>query len=160
MLTAAARKPPLRPGESVGGHLRQGRPHAGAVGHPGDGRDLRSPPHVARELRRGLPLPKLVRSYAIDALEAEGGNGKGARKGEAEDFLSKLAEARVETYEAVGLGTDLRLTSPELIGGGLVVDDRLLHLAAFATESDTATAESRSGQMARMRSRRRSYSRR
>jgi hypothetical protein len=105
-------------------------------------------------------LPKLVRSYAIDAMESERGNGKGAGKRDARAFLAKLAEAEIETYEAVGLGTDLRFASPELIGGGLAVDDHLVHLAAFATEADTATAESSSANMARMRSRRRSYSRR
>lgn len=102
-------------------------------------------------------LPKLVRSYAIDAIESERGDGKGARKEDAEAFLAELAGAEIESYQAVGLGTDLRLTSPGLIGGGLAVDDHLVHLAAFAAESDSATAESMSGNMARMRSRRRSY---
>jgi hypothetical protein len=105
-------------------------------------------------------LPKLVRSYAIDAMESERGNHEGATTRDATSFLAKLAEAEIETYEALGLGTDIRFAARGLIGGGLVVDDRLIHLAAFAAESDTATARSNSGNMARMRSRRRSYSRR
>jgi len=105
-------------------------------------------------------LPKLVRSYAIDAMESKSGDGRGARKDDAEAFLTMLAEAEIESYEAVGLGTDLRVTSTGLIGGGLAVDDQLVHLAAFASESGTVSAGSGSGEMARMSSRRRSYSRR
>ncbi len=105
-------------------------------------------------------LPKLVRSYAIDAIESEGRDGMGAGKEDAETFLAMLAEAEIETYRAVGLGADLRLASRGVIGGGLAVDDQLVHLVAFATESESVAAGSESGYMARMRSRRRSYSRR
>ena len=105
-------------------------------------------------------LPKLVRSYAIDAVESGRGDDKGARKRDAEEFLARLAEAEIESYEAIGLGTDLRFASHGVIGGGLAVDDQLIHLAAFAVESDSVAAGSDSGNMARMRARRRSYRRR
>lgn len=105
-------------------------------------------------------LPKLVRSYAIDAMDSARGDGKGVSEGDAEAFLASLGEAEVQSYDAIGLGTDLRLESTEVIGGGLVVEDHLLHLAAFAVESESVGAASDSGKMARMRSRRRSYSRR
>ena len=105
-------------------------------------------------------LPKLVRSYAIDAIESEREDARGARKEDAEAFLAQLAEAEIESYRALGLGTDLRVSSPEVVGGGLAVDDRLIHLAAFAAVSDTTAAESGPGTMARMSSRRRSFGRR
>jgi hypothetical protein len=104
-------------------------------------------------------LPKLVRSYAIDALESRRQGGKGARQEDAEAFLAKLAESEIESYRAVGLGTDLRLASRGVIGGGLAVDDQLIHLAAFAADSGTVSAASEPGEMARMSSRRRSYTR-
>jgi hypothetical protein len=102
-------------------------------------------------------LPKLVRSYAIDAMEAERGHGQGATQSYAEAFLEQLAEAEIETYEAVGLGSDLRFTSRTLIGGALAVDSRLVHLAAFAIAADSTAPRSNPGNMAGMRSRRRSY---
>ena len=105
-------------------------------------------------------LPKLVRSYAIDAMETEREDGKGAKKKDAKAFLAKLGEAEILSYDAVGLGNDLRLTSPGIVGGGLDVDGHLIHLAAFATDSESENGRADSGNMARMRSRRRSYGRR
>jgi hypothetical protein len=105
-------------------------------------------------------LPKLVRSYAIDAIEAGRGDDKRAKKKDAKVFLGKLAMAEVRSYEAVGLGTDLRLLTPGVVGGALAVDGSLVHLAAFAAETDGGAGESDSGNMARMSSRRRSYRRR
>ena len=102
-------------------------------------------------------LPKLVRSYAIDAMEAERAHGQGATKRVAEAFLDRLAEAEIETYEAVGLGSDLRIGSQEMVGGALVVDDHLVHLAAFAAGTESIGGETGGGRMARMRSRRASY---
>jgi hypothetical protein len=97
-------------------------------------------------------LPKLLRSYAIDAIEARRENGERAKKKDAKAFLGKLAEAEIETYDAVGLGTDLRFAAPELIGGGLVLDDHLIHLAAFATDPDTTAGETNCGNMGGVRS--------
>jgi hypothetical protein len=82
-------------------------------------------------------LPKLVRSYAIDAIDSE----------------------RVDD-KAVGLGTDLRLRTPGIVGGALAVDGILVHLAAFAVDPDAETSESDSGNLARLHFRRRSYGRR
>jgi hypothetical protein len=105
-------------------------------------------------------LPKLVRSYAIDALESERENGERSKKKDGRAFLGKLAMAEIRSYEAVGLGTDLRLFTPGVVGGALAVDGILVHLAAFAADTDAGTRESDSGNMARMRARRRSYGRR
>ena len=105
-------------------------------------------------------LPKLVRSYAIDALEAEREDDERAKKKDARAFLGKLCEAEILDYDAVGLGSDLRLTSPGIVGGGLAVDGCLVHLAAFAADAGAGTSESDAGNMARMSSRRRSYGRR
>jgi hypothetical protein len=103
-------------------------------------------------------LPKLVRSYAIDAIETEGEDEKLAKKKDAKEFLARLAMAEIQTFEAVGLGTDLRIVTPGIVGGGLAVNGSLVHLAAFTADSEAA--ESDPGTMARMRSRRRSYGRR
>ena len=102
-----------------------------AIGEAVVGLDLFDEPSTFR-----LMLPKLVRSYAVDAIEDTGPNGRGCTRKAAKAFLSGLAVAEVRSYPAVGLGTDIRLTGPGVIGGALAVDEHLLHLAAFATPAD------------------------
>jgi len=78
-------------------------------------------------------LPKLVRSYAVDALEHTGEQAGGCGKRKARAFLDRLGEADERSYPAVGLGTDIRLTGPGVVGGALVVEDNCVHMASFAT---------------------------
>ena len=81
-------------------------------------------------------LPKLVRSYAIDALEsADAGSvpASPATRSGAEAFLKRVAAARAEHYSAIGLGTDVRLNDPGVVAGALIHDDNVIHLAGFAT---------------------------
>ncbi len=105
-------------------------------------------------------LPKLVRSYAIDAIELETDSEKHPKKKHAREFLERVIEAECESYPALGLGTDLRLSAPDLVAGGLAFDDRLVHLAAFAMESSAVDSGPDSRGMVRMHARRGSYSRR
>lgn len=103
-------------------------------------------------------LAKLIRSYAIDALEEAGGESCSAEK--AEGFFDVVAGAGLESYPAIGLGADLRLIAPGIVGGGLAVEDRLIHLAAFAAEQGVAGGRRETGGMARAFDRRNSYRRR
>ena len=66
-------------------------------------------------------LPKLIRSYAIDALETRGATPKRAKPKRAREFLQLVIEAPVETFPAVGLGTEIRMSAEGLIAGGLVL---------------------------------------
>ena len=77
-------------------------------------------------------LPKLIRSYAIDALETRGATPKRAKPKRAREFLQLVIEAPVETFPAVGLGTEIRMSASGLIAGGLVADERVVQLAAFS----------------------------
>ncbi len=105
-------------------------------------------------------LPKIVRSYAIDAIELESRADEPPDLELAEAFMKRVTEAEIETYPAVGLGVDLRLAAPGLVGGGLSLDDRLVHLAAFSMEQAAPAENTNSRGMARMRARRSSYRRR
>jgi hypothetical protein len=106
-------------------------------------------------------LPKIVRSYAIDAIELDSRSNDEQPVPEfAEAFMTRVAEAEVETYEAVGLGIDLRLAAPGLVGGGLALDDRLIHLAAFSMEQEATTDNANSRGMASMSARRSLFRRR
>jgi hypothetical protein len=83
-------------------------------------------------------LAKIVRSFAIDALESAGSESTVADRESATQFLDRIAAAHIDTYSAVGLGKDLRLSAPLVVGGGLVHEDRLIHLAAFTLDSPTS----------------------
>ena len=76
-------------------------------------------------------LPKLVRGCAIDAIEEYRDAVPAPPRSEVEALLRRVAGATATTFPAVGLGEDLRLQSPGLSGGALVMDGGLYHLCAF-----------------------------
>jgi hypothetical protein len=108
-----------------------------AVGDAIVGFDLFDRPSTLRQM-----LPKLVRSVAIDAIDAAAGSpSKEPRSvGQAEDralraqaaqFLAVTAEAPRRAIPAIGIGDDVRLTAPHIAGAALVLDDYVIHLGAF-----------------------------
>jgi len=99
-------------------------------------------------------LPKLIRSYAIDAIEELESHRHNPVAKDAEVFLGRLRRAEFETYPAVGEGTEIRLSAAGAIGAGLVVEGRVVHLAAFSAPASAAHGERDSYGFARMRSRR------
>jgi hypothetical protein len=79
----------------------------------------------------GKTLPKLVRSYALDAIDVAAEQATPVLEQEALRFVSDAMAARADRFPAVGLGEDLRLASPTLTGGALTVDGKVVHLCAF-----------------------------
>lgn len=100
-------------------------------------------------------LPKLVVSYALDAIELGRAVSAGSAMA-ADDFLLEIAAAHASTHPSVGEGEDVRLTASELTGGALMARERLMHLCAFRT---TATERKETheirGRMTRASTRRR-----
>jgi len=83
-------------------------------------------------------MRKLVQSYGLDALdhaEAHGHVGAGEGGSDAtpqpEVFLSALKQAARERFPAIGVGEDVRIDGVAIVGGGLVVDGKVVHLVAF-----------------------------
>jgi hypothetical protein len=76
-------------------------------------------------------LPKLTRSFAIDALESAGSEVQAVETKKASRFLDRVAAAHIDSYRGVGLGEDVRLSAPLVAGGGLIYEDKLIHMAAF-----------------------------
>lgn len=108
----------------------------------------------AAETLRAM-LPKLVRSYAIDAIESTA-NGTGPPpESTAAGFMAAVVAARTETYPGVGLGTDIRLTAQALVAGGLVYEGRIVHLAAFALPAATTARPANDDQFLALSMRRR-----
>jgi hypothetical protein len=76
-------------------------------------------------------LPKLARSYALDAVETAAADAPAVPRDLAEAFLADVEKADVERFPAVGLGEDLRILAPRVAGGALLLDSQLVHLCAF-----------------------------
>jgi hypothetical protein len=100
-------------------------------------------------------LPKLVQSYALDAIDAGDQESK-ADKESVGKLIEDAANAIVEKFPAVGEGDDLRLRGEHLSGGALVVDERIVHLCVFRLREDNRTGSGeRKGRIARASMRRR-----
>jgi hypothetical protein len=81
-------------------------------------------------------LPKLVRSYALDAIDAgimarAGGYTGAATPVSPEALIEAVRCADAQAFLAVGEGEDLRLTGQGLTGGALIARGRVVHLSAF-----------------------------
>lgn len=82
-------------------------------------------------------LPKIVRSYALDAMENRGAKGVLPPPVEAvRDFLDEIAGSGMESFPSLGLGEDVRISGNRLAAGALVVDNRVVHLSAFRLIDD------------------------
>jgi hypothetical protein len=78
--------------------------------------------------------PKLVRAYAIDAYSA-GKTEQGVSTEAVRAWLSGGATgAKAEVFKSPGLGQDVRVEAPTLVGACLVVDEQPLHVEVFAQE--------------------------
>ena len=81
-------------------------------------------------------LPKLVRSYAIDALdEARYGGGVGrppTSEGVVWKLLDYIQHATFDCRAAVGVGQDVQIVARDLVAGALVANDTVVHLTVFA----------------------------
>lgn len=81
-------------------------------------------------------LPKLVRSYAIDALDHARYGGDIGRPPTSEGVVWKLLDylqnATFDCRAAVGVGQDVLIMARDLVAGALVVNDTVVHLTAFA----------------------------
>ena len=91
-------------------------------------------------------LPKLVRSAAIDAIDAAASPSDQSRgfRVQAEgavvlalaaQFLAVTAQAPQHVTPALGLGEDCRLTASHMAGAALLTDQHVVHLSAFALEA-------------------------
>jgi hypothetical protein len=107
-----------------------------AIGHRLVGFDLFDDEATCRKL-----LPKLVRSYAVDAIDTVTASSPSTWRGRAQGrkalaqvvpgFLAAVAAAPQQRVPAVGLGEDVRLSGNGLVGAALIVDDGVVHLIGF-----------------------------
>jgi hypothetical protein len=119
---------------------------------------------VSSDKAFGTLFPKLIRSYAMEAMllaeRRKKGRGKGdadkalAKPGanEAREFLKRAAASEEKKYESVGLGWAYRYAGPEIVGSALAFNDKVVHMAFFSV--DEADKAEDAGNMAGTRMRR------
>ena len=81
--------------------------------------------------------PKLLRGYMLDALERldrPAASGKVTA-----GFVAEIASAQRTHRPSAGLGEDLRLESPGVIGSGLDLEGELLQLSGFTSGRERRT---------------------
>ena len=76
-------------------------------------------------------LSKLIRSYAIDALEQESVESVTPQSAAAQQFLRRIQNAPRQSYPALGEGEDVRFMEDTVSGGALIANGLVVHLAAF-----------------------------
>ncbi len=92
-------------------------------------------------------LPRLVRSYALDAIDSSVSKAEsksdpkkatslGRSKTAAEEFLARISNSWTKRFKGVCLGENIRFTDERLTGSALEHEDRVLHLSAFALSED------------------------
>ena len=80
-------------------------------------------------------FPKLLESYALDAVDRYEPPPDPPEPGvEAKAFADACRSARMETFHAVGLGREVRISSDKVIGFALALEDRVIHLSAFSRQ--------------------------
>ncbi len=77
-------------------------------------------------------LEKLMRSYALDAIETDADKSVAPSLDDVRRFLDSIQAAAAERFTALGEGEDIRLTGKGIAGGALAAQGRVVHLAGFA----------------------------
>jgi hypothetical protein len=109
---------------------------------------------VSREKAYEVLHPKLVKSYAMEAILESGAAvtpGQGAKPAieKAKAFLNEATQCEEKKYKSVGKGQDYRFEGKQMVGSALEDEGRIIHLAFFMiTESEKA------GEIAAMKRRR------
>lgn len=84
-------------------------------------------------------LPKLIGSYAMDAIRIhEGGNRGKPNLNDVKKFLASIGRCTLESYPSRGVGDDARLESEQIQGAALIALKTVVHLAAFAKSEKSA----------------------
>ena len=104
---------------------------------------------VSRPDAFALLWPKLRAGYLLDALERL--NQKPASDADVTRFVDGVAAAAVTRGPSAGLGQDVRLRGPGVIGSGLELDGERIQLSAFTSDGGADRAFGRIAQPSRRR---------
>ncbi|HWC14119.1 MAG TPA: DUF6569 family protein [Actinomycetota bacterium] len=73
--------------------------------------------------------PRLLSGYALDAV---GNPADKVEETAVAGFLSRAAQAESTSHEGLGVGMDVVLTAPDVVGNALTWEEGVVHLALFA----------------------------
>ena len=104
-----------------------------AVGGQLLGLDLFDQPEVMRRF-----FPKLVRSYALDALDAPSDMNATASSEGLTRWIGQIGNAQSFSQQALGVGKDVRFKGGEISGAALWAQERYVHICAFASDGATS----------------------
>jgi hypothetical protein len=79
--------------------------------------------------------PKVLRSYALDAVDRRHRRSRKPRVGDATVFSDRMASSTASTFAAAGEGEDVRLSGAGVVAAALVVRGRAIHVSAFPVDS-------------------------
>jgi hypothetical protein len=83
---------------------------------------------------------KLVRSYALDALDADSSAHEPASVEAACALVTQIGAAQSFAEQALGLGKDVRFNGPEISGAALWAQERYVHICSFAKNGKSSDA--------------------
>ncbi len=83
----------------------------------------------------GLLHPKLLKSYAMEALANPKDKAPKAGREKAEAFLADARACRERKYKSVGMGWDYRYKSKKMVGSALLCRSKVVHTAFFKLEA-------------------------
>jgi hypothetical protein len=75
--------------------------------------------------------PKLVKSYAVDALEETKDHQNRVQPDSVSDWIKSAQAAKQEWFDSPGLGHDVRIEGESVMGAALVTEQQLVHLELF-----------------------------
>jgi hypothetical protein len=79
--------------------------------------------------------PKVLRSYALDAIDRRHARSRRPRVGDATVFSGQVSSSAASTFAAAGEGEDVRLTGAGVAAAALVARGRAIHVSAFPVDS-------------------------
>ncbi|HKW35183.1 MAG TPA: DUF6569 family protein [Candidatus Acidoferrum sp.] len=85
---------------------------------------------------------KLVRSYALDALDAAPAANEPSSVEAVCALVTQVGAAPSFTEQSLGLGKDVRLNGPEISGAALWARERYVHICAFVKNSKRSDTSS------------------
>jgi hypothetical protein len=94
--------------------------------------------------------PKLVKSYAMDALLSRSDKNGEPSIDKARSFIGEAAQCEEKKFKSIGHGWDHRFEGKDLVGSSLVHQEKVIHLAFFKMDQ-----EERMGRMSSASGRRR-----
>lgn len=92
-------------------------------------------------------MEKIVRSYAMDAIEEASPAASPPVEDAVRRFLDDMKSAALQRFPALAEGEDLRIESDTVAGGALYAEERMVHLCAFRLEKSAGRPIGRGGRI-------------